>query len=292
MRYKIAILFLYCFSSVNIAYADITLRDDTGQPLRLKQVPQRIISLAPHVTELLFAVGAGPRIVGASEYSDYPVEAQRIPRIGAALLDLEAIVALRPDVIVAWADGNPPAQLQRLKQLGIPVYFSSQKRLDDIPAALERLGRLTETSAVAQAAATQFRQDLARLRKTYAGRRQVRVFYQVWEEPLLTINGAQIISDALAACGGVNIFAKLPTLVPTVSVENILQADPDAIIASSQNAQRTTQLDAWRRWPRLSAVRKHHLFFVHADWIDRPAPRILLGVAELCGLLEQVRAKP
>lgn len=274
------------------AYAEIKLHDDSGQWLQLKQAPQRIISLSPHITELLFAAGAGQKIVGASEYSDYPEAARRIPRIGGVLLDLEAIAALRPDLIVAWADGNPPAQLQRLKQLGVPIYLSSQKHLDDIPVTLQGLGQLTGTSTTAQSAAAQFRQDLARLRKTYAGRSPVRVFYQVWDAPLLTINGTHIISDALATCGGVNIFAKLPALTPSVSLENILQADPDAILTSSQNAQHTTQLDTWRRWSRLSAVRNKHLFFVHADWIDRPAPRILLGVAELCALLDQVRAKP
>lgn len=274
------------------AYAEITLHDDTGQHLRLQQAPQRIISLSPHITELLFAVGAGSRIVGASEYSDYPEPARKIARIGGALLDLEAIAALRPDVIVAWADGNPPAQLQRLKQLRVPIYLSSQKRLNDIPDSLERLGRLTDTNKVAHIAATQLRQDLARLRKTYAGRSPVRVFYQVWDAPLLTINGSHIISDALATCGGVNIFARLPALTPNVSLENILQANPDAIVTSSQDHQEPARLAAWRRWQQLSAVRNKHLYVVHADWIDRPTPRLLLGVAELCGFLDQVRAKP
>ena len=287
---KLIILFSLCIP--HSAYAVNSLRDDTGQLLQLKQTPQRIISLAPHITELLFAAGAGQKIVGASEYSDYPEPARHIPRIGGALLDLEAIVALRPDLIVAWADGNPPAQLQRLKQLGIPLYLSSQKRLDDIPAALERLGSLAATSTTAQNAAAQFRQDLARLRKHYAGRSPVRVFYQVWDAPLLTINGTHIISDALATCGGVNIFAKLPALTPSVSLENILQADPDAIVASSREGREPARLKAWRRWQQLSAVRNKHLFFVHADWIDRPTPRLLLGVAELCGLLDKVRVKP
>jgi len=290
MQYASPIIFLCWLCSAHYAYADLSLRDDTGQLLHLKQVPQRIVSLAPNATELLFAAGAGARIVGASEYSDYPEAARRIPRVGGALLDLETIAALRPDVIVAWADGNAPAQLQRLKQLGIPVYLSLQKRLDDIPATLERLGQLAGTSTVAQVAAAQFRADLARLRNTYSARKKLRVFYQVWDEPLLTINGTHIISDALTTCGGENIFAKLPALTPSVSIENVLQADPDAIVTSSQDAQPPARLDAWRRWPRLSAVRNHHLFFVHADWIDRATPRILLGVAELCEFLDQVRA--
>lgn len=287
---KLIILFAWCIA--HSAYASNRLLDDTGQALQLQQAPQRIISLSPHITELLFAAGAGQKIVGATEYSDYPEPARRIPRIGGVLLDLEAIAALRPDVIVAWADGNPPAQLQRLKQLGVPIYLSSQKRLDDIPHTLERLGQLAATNATAQAAATQFRQDLAHLRKTYAERSKVRVFYQVWDAPLLTINGTHIISDALATCGGVNIFAKLPALTPNVSLENILQANPDAIITSSQDRQEPARLAAWRRWQQLSAVRNHHLFFVNADEIDRPTPRMLIGLAQLCGLLDQVRAKP
>jgi len=289
-RAKLFLLLTLCL--LGSAQADLAVRDDTGQLLRLKQPPQRIVSLAPHATELLFAAGGGTRIVGAAEYSDYPVAAQRIPRVGGALLDLEAIAALRPDLIVAWADGNPPAQLQRLKQLGIPLYLSAPKRLDDIPVGLERLGQLLGTEPVAHAAAKQYREELNRLRNTYSSRKKLRVFYQVWDEPLLTINGAHIISDALAACGAENIFAKLPALTPTVSIENILQADPDAIVTSSQDAQRPARLDAWRRWPRLAAVRNNHLILVHGDWIDRPAPRILLGVAELCRLLDQARIKP
>ena len=190
---------------------------------------------------------------------------------------------------MAWADGNPAAQLQRLKQLGVPIYLSAQKRLDDIPDTLLRLGLITDAPTVAQTAAAQFRQDLARLRKTYAGRSPVRVFYQVWDTPLLTINGTHIISDALATCGGVNIFAKLPALTPSVSIENILQADPDAIVSSSQDHQEPAKLGAWRRWQQLSAVRNQHLFFVNADEIDRPAPRMLLGVAALCKSLDKAR---
>ena len=285
--------FALCWLCVaNNAQAELSLRDDTGQLLQLKQPPQRIISLAPHITELLFAVGAGQRIVGASEYSDYPEQARRIRRVGGVLLDLETIAALRPDLIVAWADGNPPAQLQRLKQLGIPVYLSAPKRLDDIPPALERLGHLTGPGGVAQSAAAAFRQRLGYLRKTYASRSKVRVFYQVWDEPLLTINGKQIISDALTTCGGENIFAHLSALTPTVSVENILQADPDAIVTSKNDGQPAARLDAWRRWPRLSAVKNNRLFYVPADWIDRPTPRMLQGVAELCRLLDQARTRP
>ena len=271
-----AFLLLCCLCVVSNAQAELKLHDDRGQLLRLKQPPQRIISLTPHITELLFAAGAGARIVGTSEYSDYPEVARRIPRIGGALLDLEAIAALRPDIIIAWADGSPPAQLQRLKQLGIPVYLSSQKRLDDIPVALERLGQLAGTGAIARSAAAQYRQELKRLRDTYSGRTKLRVFYQVWDEPLLTINGEHIISHAISTCGGENIFAQLPALTPSVSIENVLQADPDAIVASSQDGQRPARLSAWQRWPRLSAVHKNHLFIVHADWMDRPAPRILL----------------
>lgn len=292
MRHYSVIIGLCWLSIANLASAELSLSDDTGQLLRLKQPPQRIVSLAPHATELLFAAGGGARIVGASEYSDYPEAARRITRVGGALLDLEAIAALRPDLIIAWADGNPPAQLQRLKQLGIPLYLSAPKRLDDIPVGLERLGQMLGTEPVAYAAATQYRAELSRLRKTYAGRKKLRVFYQVWDEPLLTVNGAHIISDALTTCGAENIFAKLPALTPTVSIENILQADPDTIVTSSQDAQWPARLDAWRRWPRLSAVRNNRLLVVHADWIDRPAPRILQGVAELCGLLDQARVKP
>lgn len=282
--------FCLAMTTLSTAHADITVRDDTGQVLHLAQAPKRIVSLAPHATELLFDVGAGNRIVGAVDFSDYPEAAQRIPRVGGYRgLDMEAIAALRPDLIIAWPSGNTPAQVEKLKQLGLPIFLSEPKRITDIASALERFGTLTGNSDAAQQAVRKFNRQYATLRATYAGRPPVRVFYQIWNSPLMTVSGEQIISDAIRLCGGENIFASLPTLTPTVSLEAVLQADPEVIVASGMGNRRPAWLDDWKRWPRLRAVQSDQLHFIPSDYINRPTPRLLQGAATLCKFLDQAR---
>lgn len=282
-----AVIAACCFPR---AHADVSVRDDTGQVLRLAAPPKRIVSLAPHATELLFEVGAGGRIVGAVAYSDYPEEAKRIPRVGGyRSLDMEAIAALKPDLIVAWPSGNTPAQVEKLKQLGLPIYLSDPKRIADIASALERIGTLTGNAGAGQQAAARFNRQYAALRTTYAGRPTVRVFYQLWNSPLITVSGDQIIGDAIRLCGGENVFASLPTLTATVSMEAVLQADPEVIVASGMAAQRPPWLDDWKRWPRLRAAKNDQLHFIPADWINRASPRLLQGAEKLCGVLDGAR---
>lgn len=282
-----AVIAACCFPR---AHADVSVRDDTGQVLRLAAPPKRIVSLAPHATELLFEVGAGGRIVGAVAYSDYPEEAKRIPRVGGyRSLDMEAIAALKPDLIVAWPSGNTPAQVEKLKQLGLPIYLSDPKRIADIASALERIGTLTGNAGAGQQAAARFNRQYAALRTTYAGRPTVRVFYQLWNSPLITVSGDQIIGDAIRLCGGENVFASLPTLTATVSLEAVLQADPEVIVASGMAAQRPPWLDDWKRWPRLRAAKNDQLHFIPADWINRASPRLLQGAETLCKLLDGAR---
>ncbi len=283
-----AFLFLLAFATP--AHADIAVRDDTGQTVHLAQAPKRIISLAPHITELLYEVGAGSRIVGAVAYSDYPEEAKRIPRVGGyRSLDMEAIAALRPDLIVAWASGNTPAQIDKLKQLGLPIYLSEPKRINDIASSLARLGTLTGNNQVAQLAVAKFNRQLNTLRTNYAGRPPVRVFYQIWNSPLMTVSGEQIIGDAIRLCGGENIFAKQLTLTATVSLEAVLQADPEIIVASGMGNRRPAWLDDWKRWPRLRATKNDQLHFISSDYINRPTPRLLQGTETLCKFLDQAR---
>jgi len=285
-----AFIFLLALTATS-AHADIAVRDDGGQVVRLAQAPKRIVSLAPHATELLFEVGAGARIVGAVSHSDYPEEAKRISRVGGyRSLDMEAIAALKPDLIVAWPSGNTPAQVEKLKQLGLPIYLSDPKRIADIASALERIGTLTGHAASGQQAAARFNRQYTALRTTYAGRPPVRVFYQLWNNPLITVSGDQIIGDAIRLCGGENIFASLPTLTATVSLEAVLQADPEVIVASGMAAQRPPWLDDWKRWPRLQAAKNDQLHFIPADWINRASPRLLQGAEQLCKILDGARS--
>jgi len=276
--------------------APISVTDDTGATVTLAAPAQRVISLAPHVTEMLYAAGGGAKIVGAVSYSDYPPEARQIPRVGDnKALDLERIVALKPDLIVVWRHGNAQRQLDRLRDLHVPLFFSEPHRLDDIAVTLKRLGTLLGTSQTADPAANAFRADIARLRVRYAARPPVSVFYQVWDEPLMTLNGEHMISDVIALCGGRNVFANLEPLVPTVSTEAVLAANPEAIVTASPGAtapdQPLPQLDKWRAWPRLTAAARNNLFAIDGDLINRPAPRLAQGAALLCQDLEIARSR-
>jgi len=274
------------------ARAELVFKDDSGQEVRLIAPARRIVTLAPHATELLYAAGAGDRLVGTVEYSDYPPAAKKVPRVGSYdRFDLEAISALRPDLVIAWESGNPAAQVAKLKALGLTVYSTQPNRLEDVAGQLERYGRLAGSAAAADAAAAQFRQRLEQLRRTYAGKPPVRVFYQIWINPLMTVGGPQIISDAIRLCRGENVFGHLPQMAPTVSVEAVLAADPEAIVATGMGDARPEWLDDWNKWPRMTAVRRGNLFHINPDLMQRHTPRILDGAERLCADLEIARGR-
>jgi len=275
-----------------IAQAEIVIRDDAGATIRLPAAAQRIVSLAPHITENLFTAGAGGKIVGVVEYSDYPEAAKRIRRIGDfSLPDLEAIIALKPDLILAWQSGSSNAMVGKLKALGLTVFQSQQDELEDIPVSIEQFGRLAGTETVAGPAAAHFRQRLAKIRSQYANKSRVPVFYQVWHQPLLTVGGGQIISQAIHLCGGENIFSGLAGKAPAVSHEAVLAANPEAIIASGMGRDTAIGLNDWRRWTRMKATARSNLFFVPADLMQRATPRLLDGAEQLCQHLETARKR-
>jgi len=274
------------------AAAEIRLSDDAGRSLSLKQPARRIVSLAPHLTELLFAAGAGAQVVGTVEYSNYPRAARDIPRIGdSAQLDLERIVALKPDLVLVWRDGNAQRQLEKLLHLGIPVFYNEPRRLPDIARAIEQFGLLAGTEAVALPAARAFTARLAQLRRHYADGAPVDLFFQIWDQPLMTVNGEHLISDVIRLCGGRNLFAGLKPLTPEVSVEAVLAADPQAIGGVTTEPGQAGNLGAWKRWPRLKAVAGGNLFVIDSDLISRNTPRILDGAEALCAHLAVVRAR-
>ena len=274
------------------AQTEIVVIDDTGAALRLAAPAQRIVSLAPHVTETLFAAGAGGKIVGAVDYSDHPEAAKKIPRVGGySKLDLEAVAALKPDLVIGWASGNAPAHIDKLRALGIPVYLAQPERIDDVAVNLERYGGLAGTQTTARAAAAAFRARLAALREKYAGAPKVRVFYQIWKQPLTTVGGRQVITDVIRLCGGENVFADLKPLAPKVSVEAVLAANPEVIVASGMGEARPEWVDDWRQWPGLTAVKRDNLYFIPPDLIQRHTPRLVEGAARLCEQLETARGK-
>jgi len=241
--------------------AAVSVVDDSGHRITLAAPATRIVSLAPHATELLFAAGAGARVVGVSAYSNFPAEASRLPSVGDAMrADLERIIALKPDLIVGWKSGNNPAQLERLRALGLPVFDSEPRRFDDIASALERLGTLAGSDE-GRIAAARFRDALQQLRERYAARTPVTVFYQIWPSPLMTLNDAHIVSEAIRLCGGINLFGALAPLVPTVSREAVLKANPQAIFVSDEDAR------------------------------ARAGPRMLTATARLCEQIDAARQK-
>ena len=271
--------------------AEIVVKDDAGQVVRLAQPARRIVSLSPHITENLFAIGAGERVVGTVAFSNYPEAARRIPLVGGyEKLDLEAVAALRPDLVLAWESGNIASHVTKLKGIGLPVVVTEARHIEDVPADLERLGALTGAGE-ARAVAAKFRERLAALRARYGERSKVRVFYQVWNQPLMTVGGGQIISDAIRLCGGENVFAALKPMAAAVTVEAVLAADPETIVASGMGDARPEWLDEWRRWPSLTAVARDNLFFVHPDHLQRHTPRILDGIERLCQHLETARSR-
>jgi iron complex transport system substrate-binding protein len=271
------------------ACATIVLPQPGGGKLVLNEAAQRIVTLAPNLTELVFAAGAGDRLVGVVEYSNFPPAARQVPRVGDAFrIDLESVLALSPDLVIAWPSGNPPGALEKLVQLGLNVWRIEIRAPAEIADSLEHIARAAGNGATGMAAAAQLREQLGALRREHAGKPTVSYFYQVSSRPLYTVNGAHIISRGLALCGARNIFADLPALAPQVSVEAVVAANPMAIIAP-RDGDAPMVLDSWRDWPALRAVKNQALFYLPADAISQATPRLLDSLETACGLFEEAR---
>ncbi|MGU7781787.1 cobalamin-binding protein [Burkholderia sp. PU8-34] len=291
-----ALFALLALGSAPPARADVSARDDAGNAVTLPAPAQRVVSLAPHATELIYAAGGGAKLVGTVTYSDYPGAAKAVPRVGDnKALDLERIAALKPDLIVIWRHGNAERQTDALRALHIPLFFSEPQHLDDIASSLRQLGALLGTQPVADTAAAAFTRDVDALRARYAARAPVTVFFQVWDRPLMTLNGTHLISDVIALCGGRNVFASQKPLVPTVTDEAVLAANPEAIVTTSAGATASREplpsLARWRAWPALTAVARDNLFAIDGDLLTRASPRIAQGAAALCEDLDLARKR-
>ena len=270
------------------AQARVAVVDDEGRTIELAQPARRIVSLAPHLTEQLFAIGAGDLIVGTTDFADFPEAARRLPRVARAhSVDLERVSAARPDLVLVWGSGFPPATIDAVRRLGVPTFVSEPARLADIATSLERLGALTGRSAERAAAA--FNAKLAALRDRYRGRREVRVFYHVWNDPLMTLGGRHVVSEGIALCGGRNVFADLAPIAPRVSTEAVLAADPEVIVTAEPGARPSDALAMWQRFGRISAVRRNLLVTLDADRINRHGPRIVDEIAVLCEAIDRAR---
>lgn len=284
IRASVAVFLCACCSLA--AHAQVQVTDYLGRTVALKQPAKRIVALAPHIVENLFAAGAGEYVVGAVNYSDYPEGAKKIPRVGGiSSFSLEAIVAQKPDLVVVWMSSRAGDVLQQIEALGIPTYASNPRHLEHVAKSIRDFGTLAASEHVAENAALQYLEDLQALRQRYQQAKPVSVLYQVWYEPLQTLNDEHIISDVIRMCGGRNIFGDAQTLAPKISMEAVLVRDPQVIIASGMGEARPDWLDNWRKWPNLSAVKNERLYFIPPDIIQRHTPRILLGAKAMCEFL-------
>jgi iron complex transport system substrate-binding protein len=266
--------------------------DDVEREVCLEQPASRIAALSPGATELTYAAGAGDQVVAVVAYSDYPPEAKRVQSVGShTRMDLETLVSLAPDLVIGWVTGNPAEQLESIEALGMPVFYIEPRTFEGVASAIERLARLAGSEAAGDAEAARFREGMAALASRYAGAEPVPVFYQVWDEPLMSINDEHLIGQVVTLCGGVNVFGNLSRLVPRIDDESVLAADPEAIIAGGMGEENRHWLTHWEQYPSLTAVARDNLFFVPPSLIQRPTPRLLEGSRMLCDKLEVARAR-
>jgi iron complex transport system substrate-binding protein len=261
--------------------------DDRGAAISLAQPVERVVTLAPHLAEIIFAAGAGSRLAGVSSLSLHPAEAERLPVVAShGRVDIERLIALRPDLVLGWQSGNSPLQIDRLERMGVRVFVTEARALADIPRIVRLVGTLTGSAAVAEEHARQFETGIEDLRRRHALERRVAVFLEIWHRPMLTVNGAHLISDAVRICGGRNVFAAAKPLTPLVSREQILDARPEAIVTGEAASEAT---EAWKGLEPVPAVRNRRIYVVDPDLLHGQGPRLLEGVRALCQRLELAR---
>ena len=269
---------------------NIRVVDDTGRTVELKAPAQRIISLAPHITESLFAAGAGEKIIGAVSYSDYPEAAKKIPRVGGyPTLDIERIVSLKPDLVIAWASGNNSKQVKKLISLKLTVFMSEPRYPKDIANTIQRFGQLAGTSDTASKSYDDFMQHYELLKTRYSNKVKVKVFYQIWNKPLMTISGKHLISDIIELCGGKNVFSELKILTPRISLESVIASKSEVIVSGGMGKSHPEWLDDWKAWSTLPAVKNKQLYYIDPALMQRVGPRILDGADKLCEIFEKAR---
>lgn len=289
-RVLLSLLVLVAISSGASAASAVRVVDDTGHTVTLPNIPQKIVSIAPGATEMLFAAGAGSRVIATVEYSDEPAEARNVPRIGDSnAIDVERVVALRPDVVVVWEGGSNAGQVAQLERLKIPLYRHKVERLADLPPSLRRLGVLAGTQAAAEKAALDVESRVARLTKAYSGGTKVTVLLQVWNRPIYTVGGTHMMTDSLRLCGARNIFDDLHDKGPAVDIEAVIARNPQVIVAVAPPGVGREWLGEWKRYPTLQAVRDNALVPYEDQRLSRLGPSALGGTEALCQALDTVR---
>lgn len=266
-----------------------TLPQPDGADLTIDGPAERLVTLSPHLAELVYAAGAGHRLLATVEYSNYPEPAAALPRIGDAFrIDAERILAFRPDLVIAWQSGNPPAAIEQLGRLGLAVWSVEIREPGAIADVMEQIGAAAGTSGQAERAARDFRQRLQDLAARNRDAPSIRYFYQADRDPLFTLAGDHLVSKGLALCGGENIFADVTGLAVQISHEAVMAADPDAILAPYIEGQ-PPPLAHWKRWGTMKAVRNDALYLLPADKVSRATPRWLDSMELGCNLMHGFR---
>jgi len=286
LRLLLATLLLAC---APCAAAERRAVDDGGHALVLAQPAHRIVTLAPHLTEIAYAAGAGDAVVAVGRFSDWPKAALDKPVVGDAFtVDYEALSRLRPDLVLVWGSGTPERTRDKLRALGFPVFEVEIRDVAGLARTLRDLGRLAGTESAAEARAAAIAADWDALRARYAGRRPVRVFFQLWDAPLMTLNGRHLISSAIEACGGRNVFAELPTLTATVGWESAVARDPE-LVAIGGSPSEPAKPGRWAEFQQVSATRHAQFARIDGNLISRSGPRFVDGARELCEAIQRVR---
>lgn len=289
-----SLLYLLVFLTISTsATAQIEVMDDSGQTIVLKQSAKKVISLSPGITELIYAAGGEHLIKGVVSYSDFPPQAKKLPQVGSYnSLDIEKILVMQPDLVVAWKSGNPIHQVEQLKKLGLTVYISEPKDFMSIPETIKTFGKLMATECVANKNANTFIQQFNKLKSIYQNKGDTtlkRTFIQIWNNPVMSVNEHHLISKVITLCGGQNIFAKSKGLTSTPAIESVLELDPEIIIATGMADTSKTWLNRWQQWSFLSAVKDNRLYATNPDHLVRHTPRILLGIKDVCQLIHGKR---
>jgi len=286
-KVTLCLIFFTIIFSTSLKAFDIV--DDSGQKLSFEKPVTRIISLAPHITEILFYLEQGDKLIGRDQSSNFPEQAKSVLNFGSATqINLEALLKLKPDVVIAWYSGNTDPQIARLKELGIPVFYSEPRHLEDIKSTFLKFGELTGATKIAQEKALDFEKQINHFKKNNitSDKKPVKVFYQVWQEPLMTLNGDHIVSEVIALCGGYNIFSEQKIIAPQISIEAVIQANPELIIIGENN-KNTIKL--WGNWQSINAVKNKQFLAVNSDHLVRAGPRILLAAEKICQKIRDIR---
>lgn len=265
------------------ARAELAVEDDAGQTLRLARPAERVVTLAPHLAELVAAVGGTAQLVGVSRHSDYPAEVAAKPSVGDAhAIDRERLLALKPDLLLVWRGGLSADRVEALRQLKIPVYQNDILKLADVASSLERIGSLLGRAEAGKAEAVRYRLALAEARRAPRGGQEVPAFYQIWHEPLYTLGEGHWLNDFLRQCGARNVFGGLQALAPPVSREAVLRSGAELVVLGSVSAEAVA---GWKAFPAFAPQKHGRFCVVNPDWSERPGPRLALGVRELCACM-------